>query len=64
MEMSDDLVRLLVTERLQSAREQARRRAVVPPTTRRSLRARLGATLVALGHRLLEEGAAPQRVTP
>lgn len=64
MEISDDLVRLLVTERLQAARDQARRRALVPPTTRRSLRARLGATLVALGHRLLEEGAAPQRVTP
>jgi hypothetical protein len=64
MEISDDLVRLLVTERLQAAREQARRRALVPRTTRPSLRARLGTTLVALGHRLLEEGAAPQRVTP
>jgi hypothetical protein len=63
MEISDDLVRLLVTERLRAAREQARRRALVPPTTR-SLRARLGATLVALGHRLLRERAAPQRVTP
>ena len=63
MEISDHLVRFLVTERLQAAREQARRRALVPPP-RRSLRARLGATLVALGHRLLEEAAAPQRVTP
>jgi len=64
MEISDHLVRLLVTERLQAAREQARRRALVPPARRRSLRARLGATLVVLGHRLLEEGATPQRVTP
>ena len=64
MEISDHLVRLLVTERLEAAREQARRRALVPPPTRRSLRARLGAALVALGHRLLEEAAAPQRVTP
>ena len=64
MEVSDHLVRLLVTERLQAAREEARRRALVPPTARRSLRARLGATLVALGHRLLEERAAPERVTP
>jgi hypothetical protein len=64
MDMSDHFVRFLVSERLAWAREQARRRALVPPTTRRSLRARLGATLVALGHRLLDEGAAPQRITP
>ena len=63
MEISDHLVRFLVTERLQAAREQARHRALVLPP-RRSLRARLGATLVALGHRLLQEAAAPQRVTP
>ena len=62
MEISDHLVRLLVTERLEAAREQARRHALMP--ARRSLRARLGTTLVALGHRLLEEAAAPQRVTP
>jgi hypothetical protein len=64
MDMSDYVVRLLVRERLAWAREQARRRALVPPSTRRPLRARLGAMLVALGQRLLQEAPAPRRVTP
>jgi hypothetical protein len=64
MELSDHLVRFLVTERLEAARAEARRHALVPPSARRSLRARLGATLVALGRRLLEEAPAAQRVTP
>jgi hypothetical protein len=64
MDMSDHFVRFLVNERLARAREQARRRALVPPPARRSLRARLGAALVALGHHLLQQSSAPQRVTP
>lgn len=63
MDLSDHLVRLLITERLEAAREHARRHALVP-RTRRPLRMRLGAMLVALGHRLLDETAAPRRVTP
>ena len=62
MDMSDFVVRFLVTERLAWAREQARRRALVPPGE--SLRVRLGVTLIALGRRLLEEVPAPQRATP
>jgi hypothetical protein len=64
MDISDHFVWFLVRERLDYAREQARRRSLVPPPTRRSLRKRLGATLVALGQALLEETAAPRRVTP
>lgn len=64
MDMSEHFVRFLVQDRLAWAREQARRRALVPVPARRSLRARVGEALVALGHRLLEEGAEPQRVTP
>ena len=61
MDTSDFVLRLLVTERLAWAREQARRRALVPP--RESLRVRLGLTLIALGRRLLQEVPAPRRVT-
>ena len=64
MDISDHFVRFLVRERLASAREQARRRALVPLPTRRPLRAYVGATLIALGHRLLQETPAPHRVTP
>ena len=64
MEMSDHLIRFLVRERLTLAHEQARRRALVPPSTRRPLRARVGAALIAVGHRLLEEASEPRRVTP
>ena len=64
MDTSDHLIRFLVRERLAWAREQARRRALVPPSTRRPLRVRVGAVLVALGQRLLEEASAPQRATP
>jgi hypothetical protein len=64
MDMSDYVVGFLVRERLAWAREQARRRALVPPSTRRPLRGRLGATLVTLGQRLLQEAPAPRSVTP
>ena len=64
MDMNEYVVRVLVCERLASAREQARRRALVPPATPRPLRGRVGATLIALGRRLLQETPAPQRVTP
>ena len=64
MDMSDHLVRFLVRERLAFAREQARRRALVPAPARRPLRARLGAALVGLGQRLLQEATVPERVTP
>jgi hypothetical protein len=63
MDMNEYVVRFLVRERLASAREQARRRALVPLSTRRPLRARVGATLVALGHHLLQEIPPPRRVT-
>jgi hypothetical protein len=64
MDMSDHLIQFLVRERLAFAREQARRRALVPAPAHRPLRARLGAALVALGQRLLQEAPARQRVTP
>ena len=65
MDTSDFVVKFLVAERLSVAREQARRRALVPPRSRHSLRGRLGVTLIALGRRLLQqEVGAPQRVTP
>lgn len=64
MDMNEYLVRYLVSERLTWAREQARRRALVPLPTRRPLRVRAGERLIALGHRLLQEPPAPQRVTP
>ena len=64
MDMSHHLVWFLVRERLAWAREQARRRALVPPSPRRPVRAHVGAALVALGQRLLHEASAPQRVTP
>jgi hypothetical protein len=64
MDMNEYVVRFLVRERLASAREQARRRALVPPSTLRPLRARVGTTLIALGHRLLRETPAPQQVAP
>jgi hypothetical protein len=61
MDTSDVVLGLLVHERLQSAREQARRRALVPERPRAPLRVRLGVTLIALGRRLLQEVPAPQR---
>jgi len=64
MDISDHLVGFLVRERLAFAREQARRRALVPAPRHRPLRARLGAALVALGQRLLHDTTAPERVTP
>ncbi|HEY7520124.1 MAG TPA: hypothetical protein VIE36_17685 [Methylomirabilota bacterium] len=63
MDLNDHFVRFLVSERLDRAREDARRRALAPPPTRRSLRAWLGAALVAVGHRL-QEPSVPQRATP
>jgi hypothetical protein len=63
MDMSDFVVGFLVRERLETAREQARRRALVPRRADESLRVRLGRTLIALGRRLLHEVPAPQRVT-
>ena len=62
MDTSDLVLQFLVRERLAWARQEARRRALVPP--RASLRVRLGVTLVALGRRLLQEVPAPQRATP
>ena len=64
MDISDHFVRFLVSERLACAREDARRRALVPQPARRSLRVWLGASLVAAGRRLLQEPSAPQRATP
>jgi hypothetical protein len=63
MDMSDELVRFLVNERLAWARAQAQRRALLP--RREPLRVRLGVILIALGQRLLHDDVpAPQRVTP
>ncbi|HEX3176677.1 MAG TPA: hypothetical protein VHZ49_08370 [Methylomirabilota bacterium] len=61
MELSDELVRLLVTERLTQARAEARRRALVPRGA--PLRVRVGVALIALGQRLVHEVRSPQRVT-
>jgi hypothetical protein len=62
MDMSAELVAFLVKERLQSARAEARSRALLP--RREPLRVRLGAILIALGQRLVQEVPAPQRITP
>jgi hypothetical protein len=62
MDTSDFVLRFLVSERLEWARAQARQRALVP--ARPPLRLRLGALLVALGHRLLRSAPAPQQATP
>jgi hypothetical protein len=61
MDTSDFVIRFLVAERLAWAREQARRRALVP--VREPLRVRLGVTLIALGQRLLHAAPAPRRAT-
>ena len=63
MDTSDFVVRFLVRERLEMAREQARRRALVPRRAHESLRVRLGRALIALGRRLLQDVPAPRRVT-
>jgi hypothetical protein len=50
-----------VRERLEWARAEAQRRASIP--ARPPLRLRLGALLVALGHRLLQQAPTPHRAT-
>lgn len=63
MEMSDYVLGQVANERLAAAREDARRRRLVPPRPGgRSLRLVLGAWLVALGHRLLDTPSVPQVV--
>jgi len=62
MDTSDFAIQLLVRERLEWARADAQRRASIP--ARPPLRRRLGALLVALGHRLLQQAPTPQRATP
>ena len=64
MDMSDYALGLMAQDRLARAREAATRRALAacaPP--RESLRVRLGAALVGLGQRLLQEPA-PHRAAP
>lgn len=63
MDSSDLVLQLLVTERLETARAEARRRALVPRPVREPLRVRLGVALIALGQRLLH-APAPTGVTP
>jgi hypothetical protein len=61
MDLSAELIRLLVNERLTQARADARRRALVP--RRDPLRVRVGVALIALGQWLSHEVPAPRRAT-
>ena len=61
MDVSDYTLGILARDRITRAREDAARRALVPLVPREPLRVRLGAWLVALGLRRLQE--APQRAT-
>lgn len=60
MDMMGEFAWLLVNERLEAARAEARSRARLP--RREPLRVRLGVRLIVLGQRLVQEVPAPQRV--
>jgi hypothetical protein len=64
MDFNEYALATLVRTRLEDARALAARRRLVP-RRRRSVRARLGQVLIAVGWRLLDrEAAAPVRVEP
>jgi hypothetical protein len=60
MEMNDYAIEILARQRLEEARAFAARRALLArlPKRRSSVRARLGAALIALGERIMGPAAA------
>src|SRR2546426_892351 len=53
MELNEYALQMLADEKLRNARAQAARRGLLARVPRRTLRARLGSALIAVGERLL-----------